>query len=461
MRKKILFSSLALFALSVVSGRSQSLKWYSLTQWSHLGGSPNWTDDFPLKGSDFGKVDKLNYINNLYYTSGAPIKFAPGTYVVACRFQKFQDSSGAAPITLEAIIGGKRYKETIEVKHQKVGEFVYTPGLVFTVTKPNTPGIFMLYNKDLKTVKKNYFFDSFRVGKVDLGKVYIYSSLDRRFWGSWEGSKTYYTRHKRDPKSAFGEVLHLNYVWWFAHFNHLRDNKGVKWDWLYYLDPGTYTLKLRLAKIKDWNQANDIFIKVQTYDPNATSGWYKTIGSVMYPLSKQSFNTYGYSPNLTFKVTKPKTPIRVLFYNISGSAKGDYDLDACAIQRGAFTPFGKGGRTSIGGWLEMEGLVPQLGEKFEIKISDVPNLAFVIFGTKKQNIDLGPYGLPGNTLYTDIGMVTTLFPGVKYVATYKTVFPSDPVFLGMTFYAQGVSLDSKANPVGLVFSNGCEGIVEN
>ena len=64
--------------------------------------APNWTDDVPHTGAEFGKVDQLHSIDNLQYSS-APITLGIGTYVATCRLMKYQDGVGAADIDFAAV----------------------------------------------------------------------------------------------------------------------------------------------------------------------------------------------------------------------------------------------------------------------------------------------------------------------------------------------------------------------
>lgn len=175
----------------------------SFTNWTHVGGAPNWTDDVPDTTAVHGQVDRLHDIADLSYT-GSPLQLAAGTYVMSCRVKKFMDSNGAADLTVSVIGAVQGMPELVlPVAEQPVDAWVWTKALVFDVPAAG-PVLPRLENRDTRVTKRNYDFDAVVIGAVDVGKVVMYENLGRRWGHAW--GAPYFATEQPDPDAALGYV---------------------------------------------------------------------------------------------------------------------------------------------------------------------------------------------------------------------------------------------------------------
>ena len=98
------------------------------------------------------------------------------------------------------------------------------------------------------------------------------------------------------------------------------------------------------------------------------------------------------------------------------------------------------------------------------RIGAVPalNLPFVLLGDSKSTLgslnlplDLGPFGMPTCTLYTNAKLSFPL-QNRGGRAVWTLPIPNNLALMGRTFYPQAGVLDPAANPLGLVLSNSAE-----
>lgn len=142
----------------------------SLTDWTHTGGSPNWTDDVPTSESSFGKVDQLNFVNDLDYASGSLVLPQPGTYAATVRFKKLT-ATGFGDLELSATVQGQSPEtETTPASVQIVGQWAATSAVIFTTTVPNATVTFGLRSLG-GAAKQDYWFDQLTVHLTTADRV--------------------------------------------------------------------------------------------------------------------------------------------------------------------------------------------------------------------------------------------------------------------------------------------------
>ncbi|MFO1051047.1 MAG: kelch repeat-containing protein [Planctomycetota bacterium] len=132
--------------------------------------------------------------------------------------------------------------------------------------------------------------------------------------------------------------------------------------------------------------------------------------------------------------------------------------------RAAWTVTGAGCAGAAGTpTLSTADLGPFLGDVFTVAISNVPSpengatvglLGFLDtnFGSLTLPAELSDWGMPGCTLYNDIGGVFVL-PVSGNLATWNLTIPTESVLLGLDFYQQALCFDAGANVLGLILSD--------
>ncbi|GEM_PF-5816627 len=453
------FKSLLLAAAFLApAATSQTVLYESLTGWNHVGGPPNWSDNVTAAGSEFPKVDQLNSTQTLQYSSKA-IALKQGSYVITFRVMKFKDNTGVAPLTAEAIVGGKRFSrktpaKTIQIPvDPKTGKlkkprWVWTDPLVFYVDKPSINVVFFLKNTDSKITKQNFYFDGVILGRVRDDKIVECQSMTLHCATTW--GMPYTKRGVPEKTSPFGRIDHVQQggggtgLWWF-HW-HSR---------LFMLQPGVYTANVRAMKDTSLNnaQAIDLFTKVNGVKYLVT--WNTT---------EQKLNKWVLTTGLTFRVTQPNTWVRLVFQSLSGQ-KDNYSLDYMLVRKGGFRLFGKGGITTPG-WLTIKGNIPKLGKTLNIEVQFALKTAFLFFGRKelKPPMDLTPFGMGRCHLYTMPFLVTPgVMPNKNNVALFKIPIPNNPALIGANWFNQAMAIDKPMfiNPVGIVTSNAAEVTLED
>jgi hypothetical protein len=104
--------------------------------------------------------------------------------------------------------------------------------------------------------------------------------------------------------------------------------------------------------------------------------------------------------------------------------------------------------------------LPWLGDTFTMRLTNLPaQPAAMFFGVSKTSwgafslpLALGPFGMPGCTLYVSVDLVVGLSV-TSGVATLALPVPNLPSLVGLSLYAQGVVVSPATNSVGLVVSN--------
>jgi len=429
----------------------------SLTTWAHTGGSPSWTDNVTLPTtlpkSEFKTVDQLNSTTLLSYT-GRVTQLKPGWYVATARIMKFKDEKGAADLSIEAIGGNGLTKRMLPAAHSigpkdkktgkytRVGKWIWTPGVTFQV-KASAPSVILrITNTDTKVTKQNYYFDSFRVGRIPEGKALLYESLTlstfRSTWGS-----PYHTRMNPATTSAFGVDNKLNYVWWlwFARFGEAQ--KIV-------LQPGTYTFNFRMHTPLLSN-LGDLKYAVRVGTSKAVT---RTWAAADQPVSQWTL-----TPNFSFVVTAKDTEVGFSMGNTSSAQKSNYEYDAFILRKGAYEPSGLPCKSSLGSVI-LDGNIPQLGEPWSASVRNCPTAAIFMFGVQSTKIDLSKAGMNGCSLYT-MPLISIAAVATKNVASLTIPIGIQKTLIGAQWINQALVLDTKANKVGLVTSNAMKALITN
>jgi hypothetical protein len=427
----------SLLAAVPLGAQQNNVRHESLTNWTHALTAPNWTDDLPLAEADFGKVDQLNFAPVLSYLSGN-VTLQPGAYSAACRVRKITDQTGAYDLRFFTIVEGHRVESTLAVAAQTTDQWVLTPSLVFVVTQPNTQLAFRIEALAGTTPIQNYQFDSFALGKVDVGPATVSLSLARDFWGAW--GLPYYNRGVLNADSAYGVVDQLNYVWWVE----FGTRQPVR------LPAGTYVANARLKKTLNASNTQDLFVKAQ-YN-NQTF-------QVTLLIANQPVDTWVLTPDLTFTLGQT-TDVTFKVENTTGSYKTNYLFDAFFVRTvGAVTAYGTACNTSRG-TPALSGTGPKLIGQNTLTCTAVPGAGAMILGGQELNLDLGAIGMPGCLLLSDL-LLSLPITGSSGVATLNYTLPNNPALLAGTFKAQAVLRDPPINTLGFATSNGASCFIGN
>ncbi|MBK8979999.1 MAG: hypothetical protein IPM29_29215 [Planctomycetes bacterium] len=407
---------------------AQVVQHQGLTDWTHLGTAPNWTDDVPEPSADFGLVDQLNQETDLYYASPVYL-LDPGTYVASVRVRKTVSQTGVADLTFVVVAGSVGDLTTLAAADQPTDTWVRTANVVFDVTVPQTPVSLFLQNRDTNITKQNYQFDSVRLGRIDVGPVIACESMPLD-WGHHWGAP-YYTGPVADNDSVFGVAEELSYVWWLF------------WESpTYTLQPGTYTANVRAKKTVSTAGAYPIDLQIDI-GGNVTQ--------VTWAVADQTLNTFVVTPDLTFDITQPNTQVVFRFNNTNTAfQKTNYRFDAFYLRRGSFGYEGTACASSLG-TVRMRGAPPQLGRVHRVEIGNAPGIALLIYGVTPQSIDLTAIGMPGCSLYTNVSFSVPL-QAQNGTAVSELTMPSIPALAGQTFLNQAVVVDPAANALGLASS---------
>lgn len=103
--------------------------------------------------------------------------------------------------------------------------------------------------------------------------------------------------------------------------------------------------------------------------------------------------------------------------------------------------------------------LPAIGKSFSIDLKNATANAKVLFavGAVQTSLPLAPAGAPGCTLYTDPLAVFPLTADGQGNASASLGVPNDRLLIGLGFYSQFAVVDSTANALQLLFSNGGAG----
>lgn len=141
-----------------------------------------------------------------------------------------------------------------------------------------------------------------------------------------------------------------------------------------------------------------------------------------------------------------------VFYDLQGGPAASYIRDR-----------GHGGMTSTGSTPRISHrLRPRLGDNLLVDLRGAggQSLAFLALGSA-QDIDLAPFGAPGNNAYvapiTAPWLLTDPSGGVRYVLAV----PATTSLVGIELSAQWAVVDSAANALGIVTSNALDFVVGN
>lgn len=436
--------------LSGSNGKAQTAQIVheSLTDWTHDGGT--WKDNVPKTDAEFGKVDQLDSTNDLWIRR-TPMTLDPGTYVATVRLQKFFDSAGAAPLTFEAKMGTSPVSLVVPVAEQTVGKFIHSRGLLFTA-KTKVAVLFSLGNSDQNTTKKNYWFDSFSLGKLDR-EVERVQSMTRRWSTVW--GIPYTSRNVVETGSPFGVVDRINGptaggtgLWWAAWDSEWFDTKTI--------GPGWWTADFRVKKTM--NRGNLVPWEYWvTFDVNGSQ---TNSPRVILDIRDQVVDRWVWSQGLSFFVKDPRTRMRFHFHNTHSSRKADFMLDLFALRRGAFEIVGNGCRAGNGYTSRLRGTPPELGKPFELLADPVPgnNVAVAWFGAQQVKIDLSGANMFGCTLYTP-PLVLLPMATSSGVAKLGFPFPNDQGLIGVQWLNQALIPDLGANIFGAITTNAGRAVV--
>ncbi|MHC5071795.1 MAG: hypothetical protein ACYTGO_15070 [Planctomycetota bacterium] len=442
----ILTAALALVvaASTQTQASAQSKIFESLTGWKHLGTSPEWTDDVTNNSSPFGKVDQLNSTKNLSYTKNVILE--AGTYVATARLMKFKDQTGVAPIEVGVAGSAGNRTTNLPVFEQKTDKWVFTPAVTFTL-KTKGVVIFVIKNTDTNITKQNYYFDSFRIGLVPEGEVFVYQSLTHNTWQSVHGG-TWHTKNFPDKDSAFGEVNKLNNVWWLEFQSWKTDSNKNRVSNRLKLQPGTYTWNIRLKRTGTTNNA--IF---ETSTAVGGGKFTKKTWSNFQPPRNQWVLT----PNDTFVVTQKDTIVDFRLWDIRNTLKSGYLFDAFVLWKGAFNSLGTACKSSLG-VTSLTANPPSLGGNFKLKVDNAPGRVLFALGLKQLKLDLSPAGMPNCFLYVEPLFVAGANAS-NGIATMQMPVPNTPALKGVTFLTQALTADAKINGFGGVMTNAATVIV--
>jgi hypothetical protein len=429
MRLALSLGALALLAPALSAQLTQT---ESLTNFTHVGTAPNWTDDLPNSDSRHGIVDRLNSIDNLQYV-GQTMMLQPGTYVFSARLMKIQDQVGVADIQMIVIASGPSANGVLPASAQPTDTWVQSPYLSVSITQAQ-PVTVVLQNTDTTVLKQNYLFDEVTVGRVELGPLVHYSSMTD--WPhAWGNDPRYFAGPVADPDSADGRAEHLLGVWWLE-FMPLSVS----------LPPGLYTANVRLKKIGSASGASDVDLEVRL--PAGSSR--VTLTGIE---ASQALGTYVHTPDVIFTVNQGDTP-DFWFGNTQSTYKSGYHFDALIVRRGSFIPYGTGCRSSLGE-VALSGTTPVIGEPYTQRVRNVPAAGGALaFGAASAQVDLTGVGMPGCTMWASFDAIAPLVAGPGGIAEFSLLVPVNVALAGSELFSQALVFDPGINALGIAASNG-------
>ncbi|MGE3171446.1 MAG: serine hydrolase [Planctomycetota bacterium] len=103
----------------------------------------------------------------------------------------------------------------------------------------------------------------------------------------------------------------------------------------------------------------------------------------------------------------------------------------------------------------------EIGGRASFDLASVPPgaPALCVLGMVPAAIDLGVVGAPGCVLHTDPVLSWFLLAGTSGTASQPLDIPAEPALVGVHFYVQFGAGDPRANPAGLVASNGLDVLI--
>lgn len=437
-------TSLALFVTAVaapglVAQADQIEIHQSLTDWTHAQGAPFWADDLVERAAEFGRVDHLNYGFTIDYS--APTRsLQPGTYVASARLRKALSAVDAGDLTLSVTFAsnGRHFEVVLPTARQTIDRFVRTPNLSFTIFEA-TDVQFRLQNLDASTIKGNYDFDAFLLGKVDLGPVVDYQSLTD--WGHTHGSP-YWTDNVMTTQSAFRRVDRLENLWWLHYTGSVL------------LQPGTYTANFRLMKTSSTRGRVELRTAVSVDGASIAE---------FLPAAEQPIDTWVHTPDLTFTVTQPDTLARFTLNSYAGY-KENYLFDAIALRRTPqFETFG----TACGGASGTPSLsaqeLPRQGETLQVTASGARPFSrgVMLYGNSSLDLDLSVIGMHGCRLYTQPVVNFPIASDNLGNASFQIGIGTSPALLGRAITLQAMFFDASANALGLSTTQGGRALIGN
>ncbi|HHI80113.1 MAG TPA: trypsin-like serine protease [Planctomycetes bacterium] len=131
-----------------------------------------------------------------------------------------------------------------------------------------------------------------------------------------------------------------------------------------------------------------------------------------------------------------------------------------------YQPFGKGcsGTAGIPSLVKVQ--TPELGGALKVSATNLPGSSWLMFGSSKSKwlgltlpFSLTGAGAPGCSVLVSFDLYAAPLSVVSGKAQFNQAIPNDKRLLGIRFYNQVLSLDSRANRLGLVLSNGAEGVI--
>jgi V8-like Glu-specific endopeptidase len=131
-----------------------------------------------------------------------------------------------------------------------------------------------------------------------------------------------------------------------------------------------------------------------------------------------------------------------------------------------YKPFGQGCRGSAGIPTLSKVQTPEIAGTFKASANNLPGSSWLMFGSSKTKwngislpLSLGGVGAPGCSILVAFDLFATPLSVVGSKAQMSLNIPNDKRLLGVRFYNQVISLDSRANRLGLVLSNAAEGLI--
>ena len=131
-----------------------------------------------------------------------------------------------------------------------------------------------------------------------------------------------------------------------------------------------------------------------------------------------------------------------------------------------YKPFGKGcsGTAGIPSLAKVK--TPELGGAFKVSASNLPGSSWLMFGSSNSKwlsltlpFSLTGAGAPGCSILVSFDLFAAPLSVVSGKAQFSQSIPNDKRLLGIRFYNQVLSLDARANRLGLVLSNGAEAVI--
>lgn len=103
------------------------------------------------------------------------------------------------------------------------------------------------------------------------------------------------------------------------------------------------------------------------------------------------------------------------------------------------------------------GSLPKIGTNFTMQLSNIPastQVGVFAIGLLQQAFDASVYGMPGCTQYVSLDATTLVLTGGAPTSSFTMGIPNNSGFLGVSLYAQGLTMSAGFTPIGVIASNG-------